>query len=289
MGNHALINSYPVAEVAPGVYEIDEFDCASAFLVVGDERALLMDTGVGIGNMCQAVERLTKGLPCDVVLTHAHFDHIGGAQFFDRVYMHPLDFEGYPFPPKLEDRRSYAEFIRNRSGLQYPYDPDLDMPEWTHVPERLPLEDGTAFDLGGRTVTAYHCPGHTAGELVLVDDRTRILFAGDAVNGLLLYDVSDTLGATRVVSVEQAYRALRRVIDMKNFDCIYNFHHDFRPFGKPLPDEILTSVLTACEQLISGQYTVTHLPGMMPGYPPRTAVVVGPVTLCFKEAWIHDA
>ena len=41
MGNHVLINSYPVAEVAPGVYEIDEFDCASAFLVVGDERALL--------------------------------------------------------------------------------------------------------------------------------------------------------------------------------------------------------------------------------------------------------
>ena len=38
------------------------------------------------------------------------------------------------------------------------------------------------FELGDRTVTAYHCPGHTFGEMVFLDDKTKTLLLGDACN-----------------------------------------------------------------------------------------------------------
>ena len=64
------------------------------------------------------------------------------------------------------------------------------------------LTDGMQFDLGGRTVTAYECPGHTAGEMVFIDDQTHLMFAGDALNFNL------GIGA---VPVETTLKALRRL------------------------------------------------------------------------------
>lgn len=75
----------PWFEFAPDTYEIDEFDCASIFLFVGTERALLLDTGIGIGDLKGLVEEITDK-PYDVVLTHGHRDHTGGAGWFDTVY-----------------------------------------------------------------------------------------------------------------------------------------------------------------------------------------------------------
>ena len=65
----------PWFEFAPDTYEIDEFDCASIFLFVGTERALLLDTGIGIGDLKGLVEEITDK-PYDVVLTHGHRDHV---------------------------------------------------------------------------------------------------------------------------------------------------------------------------------------------------------------------
>ena len=65
------IRKMPWFEFAPDTYEIDEFDCASIFLFVGTERALLLDTGIGIGDLKGLVEGITDK-PYDVVLTHGH-------------------------------------------------------------------------------------------------------------------------------------------------------------------------------------------------------------------------
>lgn len=91
----------PWFEFAPDTYEIDEFDCASIFLFVGTERALLLDTGIGIGDLKGLVEEITDK-PYDVVLTHGHRDHTGGAGWFDTVYLNRKDYELYPFPPTVE-------------------------------------------------------------------------------------------------------------------------------------------------------------------------------------------
>ena len=41
-------SEYPYREIAPKVYMINEFNVADCYLLVGTERALLIDMGVGL-------------------------------------------------------------------------------------------------------------------------------------------------------------------------------------------------------------------------------------------------
>lgn len=74
----------PYYEFSEGLFEIDEFDCASVFVIVGEERALVLDTGTGIGDLRWVIEHKITDKPYDVVLTHNHADHIGGAGFLTK-------------------------------------------------------------------------------------------------------------------------------------------------------------------------------------------------------------
>ena len=78
----------PYYEFCEGVFEIDEFDCVSIFVIVGERRALVLDCGTGIGDLRWVIENRITDKPYDVVLTHNHGDHIGGAGFFDEVWIH---------------------------------------------------------------------------------------------------------------------------------------------------------------------------------------------------------
>jgi glyoxylase-like metal-dependent hydrolase (beta-lactamase superfamily II) len=60
------------------------------YLVKGKERAALLDTGIGAGNIKGYAEGLTS-LPLVVFLTHGHMDHAGGAFLFEDVYLHRKD------------------------------------------------------------------------------------------------------------------------------------------------------------------------------------------------------
>lgn len=81
-----------ICEIAKKTYAINEFGMAAVYLLVGDTRAMLIDTGVGYLDLDKIVSGLTS-LPYDVVITHAHGDHVGGMHQFDRVYMHEKDWE----------------------------------------------------------------------------------------------------------------------------------------------------------------------------------------------------
>ncbi len=105
----------PWYEFAPGTYEIDEFDCDSVFLLVGTERALLLDTGVGIGDLRGLVEQITDK-PYDVAVSHGHMDHVGGAAWFDRIWLNEKDWDAFPYDGAVENRRGYAEMIRKRTS-----------------------------------------------------------------------------------------------------------------------------------------------------------------------------
>lgn len=258
-----LTKLYPMVQFKKDTWEIDEFDCASMFLLIGAERALLIDCGMGIGDLRGAVEMLTDK-PVTVALSHGHVDHTGNARQFPEVWLHPAD-QGVRIPESLAWRRGDVEHIARRQkdciGAPYtmfhlyPFDINVDLREPEEpMPTVRDLADGTQFDLGGgRVVTAYACPGHTAGEMVFLDSQTRTLIAGDAVN----YNLG--IGA---VPVETTLKALKRIRDMGDrYDGIYNGHHDFRALGAPLDGDCLPTIIDMCEHLVAGdRYAPCEVP-----------------------------
>ena len=153
------------------------------YLVVGSERAALIDTGMGIGDLLGTVREITEK-PVAVYNTHAHMDHMGGNGQFSEIYMHPLEVANAHTAADKDDRIQFIE-------LKCMYDPEteelLDYAR-KHIceyPTDYPvktIEDGEIVDLGGVSLEAVCVPGHTAGCLVYVDRKNKTAFCGDACN-----------------------------------------------------------------------------------------------------------
>lgn len=108
-----LSRKLPFYEIENGIYEIDEFDCVSVFVIVGEKRALVVDTGTGIGDLKWIIEQKITDKPYDVVLTHNHGDHTGGAGFFDEMWIHAADMTG---SVRLRRAWSFERIMRERSS-----------------------------------------------------------------------------------------------------------------------------------------------------------------------------
>ncbi|MFT3983539.1 MAG: MBL fold metallo-hydrolase [Lachnospiraceae bacterium] len=282
--------SLPFYEFAEGIFEIDEFDCVSVFVIVGEKRALVLDTGTGIGDLRWVIENRITNKPYDVVLTHNHGDHIGGAGFFEEVWIHinDMNWENPDTGPSLEFRKSYAELIREREDKNYSYDEKKDILEWEKKPYAKELTDGQIFDLGGRNVQFFHCPGHTRGECVAIDNKSGILFAGDACNRNFLLQRED--GESTSQAAMRAEKALRRIYDKREcYVAVYNSHHDFRGFGSPLAENVLPDLLECLKGLREGTATYLQVPDSLSADGnARMAAVYGQVQISCMNGNINE-
>ena len=68
---------YRIRDHIYAVHEPGQVEEVISFLIVGTERALLFDTGLGIGDIKSLVDELTDK-PLLVLNSHSHYDHIGG-------------------------------------------------------------------------------------------------------------------------------------------------------------------------------------------------------------------
>ena len=69
------------------ISEYKHWEETHCYLLCGEESAVLIDTGLGVSNIREIVDNLTK-LPVMVVTTHIHWDHIGGHKYFDNIAVH---------------------------------------------------------------------------------------------------------------------------------------------------------------------------------------------------------
>ena len=103
-------------------------------------------------------------------------------------------------------------------------------------PDFEPLADGQVFDLGGVTLEVIFFPGHTPGEIVLLDREDRALFTGDGLLEHLWLQMDESL------PVEVQIRSMERLIPLKDqFDMILHGHCR-EPFGMELFDTLLASL-----------------------------------------------
>ena len=126
---------FPTVQFKEKTWEIDEFDCASLYLLEGTEKAMLIDCGMGIGDLKGAVEMITDK-PLYVVITHGHVDHTGNAWQFPELWINQKD-ANEPIPQSLE-RRKFDTFRiaqRQKGSIGspynmfnlYPFDMDVDL------------------------------------------------------------------------------------------------------------------------------------------------------------------
>lgn len=189
--------------VARGVWLVAEPGHVNSFLVAGRDRAVLVDSGLGMAPIRPVVAALTDR-PVDVVHTHAHLDHVGGDAEFERVAIHPAGVAELTAGASAAERRRYLAHTRrllaaadayraldrdffhllSADADPRPLPPGLDETTWAPGPAPEPdlLADGDVVDLGGRALTVLHTPGHSPDSVCFLDERAGLLFGGDTIN-----------------------------------------------------------------------------------------------------------
>ena len=84
---------FTVSQLDEGTFAISEYghwEKVHSFLLIGDERAALIDTGLGIDDMRRMTDQLTD-LPIMVLTTHVHADHIGSHGQYGEIYVHEAE------------------------------------------------------------------------------------------------------------------------------------------------------------------------------------------------------
>ena len=176
MKNRVMRTDYPIRKIADDTYMISDFGIANCYLLIGEERALLIDCGLGVGDIKGAVEKITDK-PITVVATHGHVDHAGGDGQFEKIYVHTLDTgKTYKFMTSYIVRKL---FLIGSKGVVDKSIKVKDLVKYDKRPEVVGIDDGYVFDLGGRQVKVVHSVGHTYGSILLLDDKTKIAFVGD--------------------------------------------------------------------------------------------------------------
>jgi hydroxyacylglutathione hydrolase len=161
-----------------GIWSISGPANDQMYLVLGIEKALLVDTGMGVGDLASLVRSLTP-LPVIVVNTHGHPDHAGGNGGFEEAYLHPADDlimqHMCTNEFRLNDMKSFhgdgsPAFLQMQAGM-------------VHFSEITlhPLREGMIFDLGKRKFEVIEIPGHTPGCVCVLNETEKILFTGDMI------------------------------------------------------------------------------------------------------------
>ena len=138
------------------------------YLVKGDERAALIDSGSGFGSLRRVVDGLTA-LPLTVLFTHGHMDHAMGAGEFGEVRMNPQDIPVFCDHARPDYRRAFLRVTCREKADTLPMVPAADPGQFR------PLADGDSFDLGGLHLDVFGCPGHTPGSVCLLCEN--VLFS----------------------------------------------------------------------------------------------------------------
>ena len=88
-------NWFTIDKADKNTYIISEYrhwEETHCYLLDGSQRSLLIDTGLGIGNISEAAAKLTDK-PVTAVATHIHWDHIGGHKYYPDFYAHEAELD----------------------------------------------------------------------------------------------------------------------------------------------------------------------------------------------------
>lgn len=243
----------------------DSFDGAGdvwMYLIDGPEKALIVDTSFGVGDLKGLIKHLVGDKEIIVCNTHAHFDHCYGNAQFDRIYCHENEvpdmqtknnahiwdylFNQTDAPIKVADR-----MIDPGQPIFTEFDPK-DLIEYTPF-EIIGVPDGYEFDLGGGyIVEAVLLPGHTAGQCGYYDHQTGCIFIGDTTG---MGGKPKGAPYREYCCVEAMYNALTKLQPrFKDISGVFPGHGAFDQ--SPI---ILQYLLDACTAILKDPYNYNEI------------------------------
>lgn len=271
-------NLYTVTQVTPNVYNISENITSrpikfSQQLVVGRDKAALIDASFGIdGDLVAEIRKITDK-PITCLLTHGDPDHTGGASLFDTVYMNPEDdtVMKESFNPAFRLHAIDVASGHNKALVAHMTAAEPQASGFNYQP----LADGDTFDLGGVTLEVVATPGHSRGSMCFIDVAHHLGFTGDSLATAVMSELYDT----RCASLTEWGKSLRKLRDLVGDDAQLFSGHRIDAF----PSGILTKLITGVDDIIAGNNTDDKPITMMPTGPvsddetmkPRTHQLTG--------------
>ncbi|MCD7820420.1 MAG: MBL fold metallo-hydrolase [Lachnospiraceae bacterium] len=244
----AVQYDYQVIPLHDDIYLLDDFFHVHCYLIIGKEKALLIDTGVGVGNLADMVKQITEK---EVLLvnTHTHPDHIGNNSLFSSVMISQEDKALYDAcASESFKRKSLPPFIKEVDA-DFPEDLMEHMIQKDETVDISYLNDKQILSLGQRNVEIIATPGHTQGSLCFYDSASRSLFTGDTIcdqSVLLCFEESADLTTYRKSLMKLYHRK-------EEIEKIYSAHHKI-----PLDITIVEQYLECVDDVLNGSFTGTY-------------------------------
>jgi glyoxylase-like metal-dependent hydrolase (beta-lactamase superfamily II) len=185
---------------------VDPLLRCNIWLVRGSERDALIDSGLGVISLKQAVNELFEK-HVTAVATHYHLDHVGSLCDFDERIIHTLEAESLrqsDLGAGLLKTDYSEEMIKALDAVGYPLPDELitalpykgyDLTTYVtpSATATRTVDEGDIIEIGNRRFEVLHLPGHSPGSIGLWEKDTGILFSGDAIyDGPLLDGLADS-------------------------------------------------------------------------------------------------
>lgn len=136
----------------------------SVYLIKNPDEWVLIDAGDPT-DKDDLAEEISKVVALDkvdiVILTHLHYDHLGGLDLFKNAKV---------FASRLE----LQDYVENARSFHFYVNPAVD---------KILKEKAKGLKGSGWGLKMIKCPGHTAGSVAFLDEKRKLLFSGDTIFG----------------------------------------------------------------------------------------------------------
>ncbi|MCD2347056.1 MBL fold metallo-hydrolase [Clostridium guangxiense] len=239
---------YEVEKIQDNLYSIKEDITNNKFpiiiyLVIGKEKAALIDTGIGSGNLSKVVRSITKKQVI-VLHTHGHLDHVGADALFSELYLNCREYylasNGGDFQALTNERLNFIKLnLKDKTEMYENIKSHIVKSEKTYYNN---ISDGDTIDLGETKLEAVSTPGHTPGSISYVNNKDHYAFTGDGIADIHWFDGKES------IKVEDFLNTLNHFENKaKRVKKIYAAH-----VPKAFDLELVHDLQTAARAIING-------------------------------------
>lgn len=231
------MSDYKAEKISCGLWRIVDSKQCCIYLIEGENCALAVDTGMSESSLLSFIKTLTDK-PVDLVLTHAHIDHMYHAEEFEKVYIHEKERINYAKnSQRLMDLGALLLKVKRKNY---------------QVNRYIPVADGEEIDLGGVKIKCIGAFGHTPGSMLLIDETHKAVICGDAVgsgSGVWMF-LPDCISVNEYKnSLEKTLKNLEPYNDFSYFGGHYA--QDIGENAYPLSYNTFADMHTLCSKIIT--------------------------------------